>query len=159
MKMFFGNKNLIKSLLIVILTSSLPINNAKANIFDRIMGNPFSGKWCITRLVHIEWGERKFGPSKRNAFCLTFKDDNVVIFLIEKETENSKYVVLDNKTAWITLPDRGYKRFLKFNRNTQEMSFSMEMQGGSPTLTFGKPLIPIDEEGDTTFYLKNTVFW
>ena len=142
--MFFGNKNLIKSLLIVILTSSLPINNAKANIFDRIMGNPFSGKWCVTRVKTI-MGEEYFSLDEINKNCYFFKNNGLLITVLDGEISNTKYEVLDNKTALIIQKNTGDRMPLKYNRNTKELSLTTNIFGF---------LGEFYDYGDTTLYFK-----
>ena len=142
--MFSGNKNLIKFILLVILTSSLPIKNAKANIFDRLIGNPFSGRWCVTRVKTI-MGEKYASLDEIPKNCYIFKNNGLLITVANGETSNSKYEVLDNKTALIILSNEGERMPLKYNRNTKELSLTTNIFGF---------LGEFYDYGSTTLYLK-----
>ena len=143
--MLSGNKKLIKFILLVILTISLPINNAKSNIFDRFIGNPFSGKWCVTK-VNTIMGETYASLEEIPQNCYIFKNNGLLITITNGETSNSKYEVLDNKTALITPYNGGEKMPLKYNRNSKEMTLTTNMFGilgeindyGYTTITFKK---------------------
>ena len=142
--MFSGNKNLIKSILIVILTSSLPINNAKANIFDRIMGNPFSGKWCVTRIKGIT-GETYVPLNDIPNNCYIFKGGGVIKMQSSTEDDiETKYQVIDNETALIFKEDGG-QTTLKYNKARKEMYFTINQFG---------ILGEINNYGNTTLYFK-----
>ena len=142
--MFFGNKNLIKSILIVILTSSLPINNAKANIFDRIMGNPFSGKWCVTRIKGFI-RETYIPLNEIPENCYIFKKGGVITMRSSGEDDiETKYQVVDNETALIFRLDGG-QTTLKYNKAKKEMSFTINELG---------ILGEINNYGNTTLYFK-----
>ena len=143
--MFSGNKNLIKSILIVILTSSLPINNAKANIFDRIMGNPFSGKWCATRVKGFIGRETYIPLDEIQDNCYILAKGGVLITQVKGEEDiETKYQVLDNETALIFRLDGG-QTTLKYNKARKEMSFTINELG---------ILGEINNYGDTTIYMK-----
>ena len=125
--MFSGNKNLIKSILIVILSSSLPINNAKANIFNRFTGNQFLGKWCASRVV-TNMGETKIPSNQIQENCYIFKNGGELIYITTAGNGKSKYEVLDNKNILI-IPPNGETSTLKYNRNTKEISLPKYWSG------------------------------
>tara|TARA_B100000886_G_C20303988_1_gene440955 strand:- start:226 stop:636 length:411 start_codon:yes stop_codon:yes gene_type:complete len=126
MKMFFGNKNLIKSLLIVILTSSLPINNAKANIRNRFSGNQFLGKWCITKGVVM--GETKIlKKGKDRQKCFILKQGGELIEL--DQWVGGSYELLDDEKIVIfplkpVLKSKNYE--LEYDKNTEEFKLILD---------------------------------
>ena len=125
--MFSRNKNLIKSLLIVILASSLPINNAKANIFNRFTGNQFLGKWCASRVVTI-MGETKIPLNQILENCYTFKKGGILIYDTTAGSGKSKYEVLNDENILI-IPPNGKTSTLKYNKNTKEISLTSNWSG------------------------------
>ena len=125
--MFFGHKNLIKSILIVILSSSLPTNNAKANIFNRLTGNQFLGKWCVSRVI-TNLGETKIPLNQIQKNCYIFKKGGELIYITTAGNGESKYEVLDNKNILI-IPPNGQTSTLKYNRDTKEISFPKYWSG------------------------------
>ena len=118
--MFSGNKNLIKTILILIISSSLPINNARANIFNRLTGNQFLGKWCATRVV-TNMGETKIPLNQVQKNCYIFKNGGELIYITTAGNGKSKYKVLDKKNILI-IPPNGKTNTLKYNSDTKEIS-------------------------------------
>ena len=142
--MFSAKKNLIKSILLVILTSSLPINNAKANIFERFMGNPFSGKWCATRIIDFMGGEDYVPLNDIPNNCYIFKKGGALIAQTTEGNIETKYQVLDKETALIIRTDGG-QTILKYDRDRKEIYFTINQFG---------ILGEFNNYGNTTLYFK-----
>ena len=125
--MFSGNKTLIKSIFILILSSSLPINNTKANIFNRFTGNQFLGKWCASRIV-TNMGETKIPLNQIPKNCYIFKDGGELIYMTTAGNGKSKYEILDKNNILI-IPPNGKTSNLKYNRKTKEISLPSYWSG------------------------------
>ena len=126
--MFSGNKNLIKSILLVILASSLPINITKANIFDRFIGNKFIGKWCISRVITM-MGETKIPINDIDKNCFTFKRGGELIVITESASGKSSYEVLDDENIAI-IPLNGAKQSsMKYDADTGELKIISNWSG------------------------------
>ena len=122
LKMIFEKNRIILSTLVLVISSTLPINNSRANIFERFFNNKFLGEWCSVRI--------KFGGEVSqieefdfNRFCMTFRKDNTVFIESKMPISGiSNYKVVDEKNIVIIPLNGAPQVVIKYNKNRNELN-------------------------------------